>query len=224
MWLETFKLIKKTALTKDVFEMVFELPHDFLVKPWQFITFILPSLWWRSYSIVEKDNNKIKILIKRYEEGRWWSKFICDLREWLFLEGVWPSGSFTLKESKKNKLFLWTWTGLSPLYNQINWAIRQGIDYKLKLIFGLRYEEDLFYIDKLSEIKENNNNFDFEVYVSREEVEWCKKWYVTDFLTEENVKEFWEFYICGMPNMIDSCVERLKKLGVSNDDIVMERY
>jgi len=222
MWLENFKLIKKEKLTHDIFELVFELWHNVVMKPWQFITFILPKIWGRAYSILESNDNKIKLIIKRREEGRWWSKFICDLKLWDILTWVWAAWHFTLRESSKNKLFFWTWTWFVPLYNQILWNIENKIENKIKLIFWVRTQKDLFYISELENLKQNNSNFDFEIYLSSEKSENYNNWYITEFLTPENLENFQEFYICWAPAMIDSSVEILEKNWKEN--IFFEKY
>ncbi|MFA5916773.1 MAG: FAD-binding oxidoreductase [Candidatus Gracilibacteria bacterium] len=119
--LKDFTLITKKKLTYDIFEMLFELSEPLEFKYGQFITFILPGIGGRAYSILELiDGNKIKLLIKRLENGRGGSKFICDCEVGTILKGVGPAGHFILKETQKNKLFIGTGTGFVPLYNQIN--------------------------------------------------------------------------------------------------------
>ena len=94
----------------------------------------------------------------------------------------------------------------------------------MKFLFWVRKQEDLFYIDELNTLSDNNRNFSYEWYTSREQLDWYTKWYVTLYLTEENVKNFEEFYICGMPAMVDACETRLKELGISEESIFSEKY
>ncbi len=222
--LKDFTLIAKKKLTYDIFEMLFESSEFIDFKYWQFITFILPWIWWRAYSILEANWNKIKLLIKRLENGRWWSKFICDTKVWSILKWVWPAGHFVLKETQKNKLFIWTWTWFVPLYNQINGSIELWLKSNLKLIFWLKNELDIFYEKELAELKNKYSNFLFEYYISREKVWNHINWRVTDFLTKENIKDFEEFYLCWIPSMIDNSIEILLNLGISNDQIFTEKY
>lgn len=222
--LKDFTLIAKKKLTYDIFEMLFESSEFIDFKYWQFITFILPWIWWRAYSILEANWNTIKLLIKRLENGRWWSKFICDIEIWNILKWVWPAGHFVLKETNKNKLFIWTWTWFVPLYNQINGSIKLWLKSNLKLIFWLKNELDIFYEKELAELKNKNSNFLFEYYISREKVWNHINWRVTDFLKEENIKDFEEFYLCWIPSMIDNSIEILLNLWISNDQIFTEKY
>lgn len=226
MAFKEFKLTKKINLTNDVYELHLETNEEIVMKPWQFITFILPIIGWRAYSILESIWNKIILLIKKWEleQGwRWGSKYICEREIWEVLKWVWPSWHFVLKENNENKLFLWTWTGLVPLYNQIIFWLKNS-NSKYKLIFWVRTFSDLFYAEKLEELKNNFSNFSYEIYISREEKTWLNKGYVTDFLNSENISEFSEFYICWMPNMISSSVEILKNNWISDEKIFFEKY
>jgi len=94
---------------------------------------------------------------------------------------------------------------------------------EMKMLFWVRRENDLFYIDELNKLVEKDN-FSYEVYTSREQVWDYHEWYVTLYLTEENIKNFEEFYICGMPAMVDACVEKLTELGIDKENIFSEKY
>jgi len=225
--MQNFTLTKKIQLTHDVFELVFQWENEINMKPGQFITFILDNIWGRAYSILESKWNTISFIIKKREADngwRWWSAYICDLKVWDIIKWVWPAGHFTLKENSKNKLFIWTWTWLVPLYNQILWSIEQKQECKLTLVFWVRTLKDTFYIEKFEEIQKKYPNFDFTILLSKEKSELYQKWYVTDFLSLENIESFEEYYICWAPAMIDSTVEKLKKLWVDEENIFLERY
>ncbi len=224
MWLETFKLIKKTKLTHDIYELIFELENNVKMIYGQFITFILPKLWGRAYSILKLNKKKLTLIIKRREEGRWWSKYICDLEVWAKLKWVWPAWHFVLRKTNKNKIFFWTWTGFVPLYNQIIGSLKIKLDCKLKLIFWLRYKKDIFYLEKLEKLKKENKNFDYLIYLSREKTDFTNYWYTIDFINENNIKAFEEFYICWIHSMIDFSIKMLKELWINDEKIITEKY
>ncbi len=229
--LKKFKLIEKNKLTPDVYELIFENDiEDFWkdFKSWQFVTFILDKIWGRAYSILDfLGSNKFILIIKKRELENWWrggSKYICEREIGDILSGVWPSWHFVLQENNKNKLFLWTWTGLVPLYNQILWALEKKLDSKIMLIFWARKKEDLFYIEKLEELKKKNSNFDYKIYLTKQNDEKYGKWYITDFLIKENINNFSEFYICWIPVMIESSIKILENLWVWEKNIYFEKY
>ena len=91
------------------------------------------------------------------------------------------------------------------------------------MLFWVRREDDLFYIDELNNLSKKDN-FSYEVYTSREKIWDHNEWYVTKFLTKQNVENFWEFYICGMPAMVEAVEERLAELWVNTESIFSEKY
>ncbi len=223
--IQKFKITWIQKLTNDVYEITFKCEKKIKMIPGQFVTFLLDKIWGRAYSILEIKWDCIVLIIKKWEIENWWrwgSKFICELKVWDELKWVWPAGHFLLKDTNKNKLFIWTWTWFVPLYNQILWVIENNMKANMKLIFGVKTKDDLFYTKKLEEIKSRNKNFDFEIYLSREKNTSYKSWYVTDFITKQNIDNFEEFYICGTPNMIDWAKESLENLW--KKEIYFEKY
>jgi NAD(P)H-flavin reductase len=73
-----FTLKTKTALTHNVFELVFECEHDQEVLPGQFVMFFLASGLRRSYSIAYKTGTYYTFIIKQLEGGAG-STEICTL-------------------------------------------------------------------------------------------------------------------------------------------------
>lgn len=221
-----FKLISKKMLTHDVFELTFKANESEESEAGQFVTFTLFSEEWkkikRAYSIAYQENETLTFIIKRLENGKWWSKAICDLEEWTEIDGMFPLWIFTLKKEKQSKLFIGTGTWFAPLYFQIKKALEAWIKEKMHFIFGVRHKEDVFYKNELDSIIEKNSNFSYEIYLSRDESEWFKKWYVTDFLTEENTEDYNEFYICGSPAMVTDSQNKLNSLGKIN--VFSEEY
>lgn len=229
--IQNFKLVEKIKLTHEIYELVFEWEHEIEFVSGQFITLLVPIIGWRAYSILETKGKKITLIIKKREIESWWrwgSKLICELEIGEGLKWVGPAWHFLLKENNNNKLFIWTWTWFVPLYSQITSAIKKWIDWNLMFIFWMRNKNDLFYIEKLEELKQSNSNFDYKIYLSKnldDEIENnIYKWYVTDYLINENIKKFKDFYICWIPVMIKSSKEILEKSWINKNNIFTEEY
>ena len=225
--IQNFKLVKKKKLTHDIYELVFEWKEEMEFKNGQFITFLLIEIWGRTYSILELKNKKITLLIKKREKKNWGrggSKYICELKIGENLKWVWPAGYFLLQENENNKLFIWTGTWFVPLYNQINWAIKKHLNWKLMLIFWVRTKKDIFYLKQLEKLKQNNINFDYKIYLSTILENNFEKWYVTNYLTQKNIKKFNDFYLCWIPEMIKSSKKILKINWVKKQKIHTEKY
>ena len=225
--IKIFEIIKKINLTSDVFEIHYKCNEDFEMKPGQFITFILPEIWWRAYSILEKNWNIIKLIIKRVKKEnwwRWWSIFLCDAKVWETFNWVGPAGHFVLKEEDNNKLFVWTWTGLVPLYNQIISWLERWDKSEYTLIFWVRTKKDIFYKENFEKLSKKYSNFKYNIFLSREELEWTNKGYVTDFLTEDNLENINEVYICWAPAMVDSSIKILENSKIEKENIYFEKF
>lgn len=220
-------LTKKIHLTHDVFELHYSIPNLADFTSGQFITFLLPELGGRAYSILEKREGLIVLIIKRWgkEDGwRWGSMYLCDMEPGVELKCVGPTGHFTLTDGDKNRCFLWTGTGFVPLYNQLIWALDRWDNSDMKLLFWVKTSNDLFYIEELEKLKQAHENFDYTLYLSREDTENTQRWYITDFLIKDNIIKYNEFYICWAPWMIDSSIKELSKLGIQEEVIFFEKY
>jgi len=227
MPMQEVTLIKKISLTHDVFELHYNFPQDFTMLAGQFVTFILPDIWGRAYSILDKEKNIIKLIIKRRSKddgGRWGSIFLCDANEWDTFKAVWPTGGFTLQETGENKLFIGTGTGFVPLYNQIITGLTKNEEISYNLIFWVRNKADIFYLDTLEKLKQQYSNFSYTLCVSREDIDGTHHWYVTDIISADIVEEYKEYYICGMPQMIESSINTLHSLWVDDQSIHFEKY
>lgn len=218
-----FKLISKKNLTNDVYELVFECSNELKSISWQFITFMLPiTKFARAYSILNQDKNNFSFIIKRLENGRWWSKEICDIEVWTILKWVWPVWKFLINDKTKNKLFIWTWTWIVPFYYQIKELVKEVDIWKNKLLIWNRTLKDLYYLDEFKKLE--NESFGFEVFLSQEEVDLYNYWRVGNYITKENVTKYDEFYICWNPEMIDDIILKLKNLWVDDWVIFTEKY
>lgn len=236
--IQFFELIKKDNLTNNVFEMVFKSEKEIKMIPGQFITFLIEWIWWRAYSILKLKNNEIKLIIKKREKSewwRWWSIFLCDLNVWDKVKWIWPAWHFTYKETNENKMFIWTWTGLVPLYNMIKHILKNNSNIKVKMIFWVRLESDVFYLKQLHKLKEKHKNFSFQIYISRvkdlyefkkaNKWEDINSWYATNYFSDKKILHYKEFYICWAPQMIESTVEKLEKFWFKKDkNIFFEKY
>ncbi len=209
-----FILESKTYLTDDVVEIIFLCKKDLVVNPWQFCNLMF---WkWknkisRSYSIAKYVDNTLTFLIKLTKEGKWANQ-IRKLKLWDKLKAIWPYGDFVLHNTSKKKVFIATWTWLSPIFNMIlhSW------ETKKELHFWVRHEKDLFYIDKLKNIP----NLKIFIYLSWEE----KKNYKYGRINP-NLIDFWkndEIYICWSNKLLEQINITLKEKQIEN--IYFEKF
>ena len=222
-------LQNKKALTHDVFELHYKLSEEKTMLPGQFFTFIIPEIGGRSYSALSLIGKHLVLIIKRWEQqtgGRGWSISLCDAEIWTEYKCVWPAGHFVLTKNNENKIFLWTWTGLVPLYNMILEWLKRNSGEKYQLVFWVRYKKDFYYINEFEGLKKQfPDTFYYHLVVSRDEWQWIiQKGYVTDFLTKKVASQYKEFYICWAPAMIEGCQEKLSELGTEAENVYFEKY
>jgi Na+-transporting NADH:ubiquinone oxidoreductase subunit F len=93
-------------------------------------------------------------------------------------------------------------------------------DRSCKLVWGMRYEEDVFWQDDFKALEKKYKNFKFDLVLSRD----GEKLRVTDVLREIKLVKETEFYICGSNAMVDDCQKILVDKGVGEDKIYFEKY
>jgi propane monooxygenase reductase subunit len=139
-----------------------------------------------------------------------------------------PLGHFTLRDTTKSKCFIGTGTGFAPLYCQIKHSTQKEVH--VGFIFGVRSREDAFYEHEIREIGSEFHNFTYVQYFSREDISYIeeqehrKGGYVTDWISDETIQSYEQYYLCGSPNMVKGAREKLESLGIPKEDIFWEQY
>jgi NAD(P)H-flavin reductase len=118
----------------------------------------------------------------------------------LYVKGIF--GKFVLQQTDLPKVFIGTWTWLSPL---INMAIHCDVKEKT-LFYSVPYQKDLFYEDKIKRI----HDLTYEIYLTREDVKWYKFGRLD--LKKLAFTKNTEFYVCGNPSIVDQIVQELRSL------------
>ena len=214
------------------------IPHIELVDPHrldfdagQYIIIKIPDTdQIRQYSICSEPemNHAIELLIDTQPEGAG-SKYFKALEVGDQISFLAPAGRFTFKSKPKSEeiIFIATGAGIAPfrsiLYDQL---ITKQSNQKLKLLWGMRHDQDLFWEEELHQMADEYDNFSFEIILSQPSETWSlSKGYVTDLL-EGLQKDFSnrEFYLCGGTKMIESVREYLKTKEVDSDNIHSEKF
>jgi len=223
---------EKKFLTEDVVELTFKVDGDFNYAAGQFTTIRIQdgnqTPCFRAYSISSAPSSlpgHFQTCLKVVEGGRG-SNWIASLEIGNEINFLGPSGNFLFKTPpEKTAVFIATGTGITPFLSMINESLNQGSNQKLHLLLGLRHIQNLFYTKDLENLNKKNNNFTYHVTLSRPENDsWQgKTGRVTEHLNELDPKTT-EIYICGLKEMIDAVIEKLKNLGFKDEDIHFEKY
>ena len=149
------------------------------------------------------------------------------------LDASGPYGRFCLMPGDANQryLLIGTGTGVTPYRAMLpqleKLIVERGIE--VVLLFGARTPEELLYGDDFRAFADKHPQFRFVPCFSRElpadphaDV---RHGYVQQFLAEFSPNAATDIaYLCGNPNMVDTCFEQLKADGLPIPQIRREKY
>ena len=231
MVLKKAKVLSHKNLTDDVFELIVSTDDDFSFEAGQFITIKIADgqdgACLRAYSIASPPQNKnLDFIIKIIPNGRG-SNWLNSLREGDEFEFIGPNGKFTFSlPSEKEVLLIATGTGIVPFRSIIEDQISKNSTQSIHLVWGLRYEKDIFYSDIFEKIASTHKNFKLDITLSQPEATWSgHTGRVTDFLEKTTIDPaVTEIYLCGLKEMIDSVKNILIKKNIPEETIHFEKY
>ncbi len=222
------KLISKKPLTNDTIELSFEVLNDFEYLAGQFINIKIDDdkgfPCFRAYSISGFENGIMELCVKIIENGRG-STFMNGLKEGDEILFIGPTGKFTFAGEEK-AVFIATGSGIAPIKAIISEEIKKK-NQNITLLFGLRYEEDIYYKEFFDQLAKNHTNFRFLITLSKPGNDWKgEKGRVTAFLNENSLPYLLSagFYICGNPEMVQESEKILHEKGISVEKIHTEKY
>jgi ferredoxin-NADP reductase len=184
----------------------------------------------RAYSIASAPrDNTFDLCLNRVDEG-FLSNWLCDLQEGAEAEFHGPHGLFTLREPRRDSIFVATGTGIAPIRGMIHWLFQRPerhAGHEFWLVYGTRYEHNIYYRDELERIAREHANFHYVPTLSRCGDLWtgCKG-YVQDHVRGiVGDRKDMQAYMCGLHQMVDANRKLLKEeLGWDRKQIVFERY
>lgn len=188
----------------------------------------------RAYSIASdpRGDSQFDLCLNRVENG-FMSNYLCDreVGEEVHIHG--PHGHFILHDELKDTVFISTGTGVAPFRSMLKWLFQHPERYEgheFWLIYGTRYEEDIYYREEFEQLQSQHPNFHYICTLSRCPETWtgCRG-YVQDHLREvlkahDGGKEM-QTYICGLNEMVSGVRGVLKdEFGWDRKQINFERY
>lgn len=187
----------------------------------------------RSYSIANPPNTSdyIEFAISYQPQGIA-SEAIFHMNIGDEVEVSGPAGRLILQdEHPKRYVLVATGTGVTPyraMLNQIE-NISKKYNTKFLLLFGVRNTDECLYHDEFVKFTKYNENFQFEVYYSRELPQvmhdYQHKGYVQTGFDNYNLDpETDMIYLCGNPGMIDAAYEILLAKGFTARTVRREKY
>jgi ferredoxin-NADP reductase len=231
----TARLVRSVALSDDTKHLEFaveEVPRfDFTAG--QFVSMKEPRDGreiTRAYSIASppRADNTFDLCLNRVPGG-FFSNFLCDAPEGEKIKFHGPHGYFALKNPVRDSLFIATGTGIAPLRGMLQWLLAdqsRHLGRQFWLVFGVRYEGDLYYNDEFLQLARAHPNFHYLPTLSRDNPGWTgARGYVQEHVRRlAQGRTDMDAYICGLRDMVLANRDLLKELGWDKKSILYERF
>jgi ferredoxin-NADP reductase len=184
----------------------------------------------RAYSIASPPGGdpRFALCLNRVQDG-FMSNFLCDMQEGDEIHCQGPFGDFILRPPLRDTLFIATGTGIAPFRSMLHWLLTDHSRHQEKqfwLVFGSRYERDIYYHDEFLRLASERPNFHYLPTLSRGSVEWHGlRGYVQEHVPGmAQGRTDMHAYICGLDKMVKANRELLKSLGWDRKSIRYEKY
>jgi ferredoxin-NADP reductase len=232
----TARLIRSVPLSEQTKHLEFEMLRTprfgFVAGQWLSLKANKPDgeEITRAYSLASPpaDDNRFALCLNRVQDG-FMSNFLCDLKEGAEIGCQGPFGDFILRPPLRDTLFIATGTGIAPFRSMLHWLLADPSRHEgreLWLLFGSRYEKNIYYHDEFLRLAQTHANFHYLPTLSRGGPEWKGlRGYVQEHVLDI-VKGHTDLhaYICGLDKMIKANRELLKSLGCDRKAIRYEKY
>jgi ferredoxin-NADP reductase len=238
--IHTAQLVHAAQLSEQTRHLEFAVQavdrFDFI--PGQFLSLVAPKEGreiTRAYSIASAPYNAtgFDLCLNRVDDG-FFSNLLCDIKEGESINFHGPHGMFVLRNPLKDSIFICTGTGVAPIRGFIQWLFagpQRSPGHEFWLVYGTRYEEDIFYRDFFEQVAAQYSNFHYLATLSRARDSWRgPRGYVqqhvrtiVESLPAERRSKL-DAYICGLNNMVKANRELLASLGFEKKSVIYERY
>lgn len=185
---------------------------------------------FRAYSISSsaRDRQNIQLVVTLVEGGIVSTYVHSHLKEGEYVVVRGPFGDFYLRESDRDILFVATGSGLAPIMSILHQIEEEGIQRKTTLIFGDRRPHDLYFQDQLNAWAGSLKNFTYIPTLTRltEEDTWeGETGRVTEMINKYIPDNYAvDAYICGMPAMVESCIDLLARKGIKEPNVFFDEF
>lgn len=240
------RVIEKKQLNKSYWWFELEFEEEFKFEAGQYVSVKVGEKGERrSYSIATAPSGKkIGLLVKILPDGVG-GRFLSALKVGEKVEVLGPLGRFVVEKTgstsekinisakgghgeEKSFVFVGAGSGIAPLKAMVEDQLQnrsRGRDCGLVLVWGMRYEEDIFWKKEFEGLERKYKNFRFILTLSKPGKGWQgKKGRVTDVLEEMKLAGGMEFYLCGSNQMVEDCQKVLVDKGASESKIHFEKY
>lgn len=205
-------------------------PHRIEFEAGQYVSIDIGGGERRSYSIASKPSeyHEVEICVDVSPGGKG-SDFLKSLKPGDEVEFLGPMGQFSLsddKEKEKKLLMVATGSGIAPLRSIIRERFEEKEEKReIRLLWGLRHVQDMFWEEDFRRMHQYFNNFEFELVLSKPPDLWpmCSG-HVTECVKDMKLGGDWGVYLCGNKHMVEEVSQLVYDMGVPKDQVHFERF
>ena len=217
-----------------ILEVVLQLQSsvELAFLPGQFIMVLVDSetTTSRAYSIASESSPTHSVrLVVSLKPGGVGSRYYENLSVGDSVTFFGSAGFFVLPEELPNNInFVCTGTGVVAFIPMLRELVNLGFAGNITLLFGSRFEKDVFYEELLKDFQKELSNFNFTVCLSQEphqeDLQVSRRYSrVTENLDLLNFTNS-IFYLSGNPNMVPEVEKLLISRHISQELIYSEKY
>jgi NAD(P)H-flavin reductase len=226
---------RNEKIARGIYEFAFEKPANLLFKAGQFVLFDVglvedpTNIQTRAFSIASSPDEKELLFVAKMKEGGRASRWIEEvLKPESIVRTQGPFGNFVLDHAtEKEYLFIATSTGIAPFRAQVLEALARGNARRMDIVYGVRAEEDLFWVKELEELSQKYSNVFVHIALTQPSPEWKGHKGRVQTLVPLIVQDFSKksVYVCGSPDMTKELkMTCLEQWGMEKKDLHVEGY
>ena len=180
----------------------------------------------RAYSLASMPNGNRFELCLNLVEGGHFSSLLFDMKPGDTVDMAGPVGFFVWRQPMSEAILVATGTGIAPFRGMLQQRFASGVQAKVHLVFGVRYEASLMYREEFERLASEHGEFTFWPVLSRPPADWQgRSGHVQEHVMEAlGERRDVDIYICGLKAMVDDLRGRLKAAGVDRKRLIYEKY
>jgi ferredoxin-NADP reductase len=231
----TTTCLSNRLIAQDIYEFRLQKPEGFTFKAGQFVLFDVPlvgnpgDIQTRAFSIASAPCEDDFLFVAKMKEGGRASRWIAEVIQGgtpVTFQG--PFGAFILHpENAKDYAMICTSTGIAPFRSQLVESLGTGDRRRMDLLFGVRSQEDLFWVEELQKLSQQYESFSFHIALSGADGNWKGHRGRVQTVTHQAISDLIsrQIYVCGNPQMtLEMKKLCLEQWGMDKRDLHIEGY
>ena len=193
----------------------------------QYVNVTIPgSTETRSYSFSSKPGHRLTgFVVRNVPNGKMSDFLSAQAKSGDRMTFAGPFGSFYLRPVTRPVLMLAGGTGIAPFMSMLQVLEEKGSDQPVRLVFGVTNDFDLVAIEKLNQLQDQFEWFEYHTVVAHPDSSHPRKGYVTghienDWLNAGDV----DIYLCGPVPMVEAVRCWLDTEGIKPTNFLFEKF